>query len=116
MRRPWGGVGPGVVERAELGSGLGDAVEAGEQITGRARQPVEPGDEEGVAVAERFEQLGELGAVGARTGDLLAVEAVASGDFERSLLGGQALALGRDAAVAVDGHCAFPFAHVLRTQ
>jgi hypothetical protein len=72
------GVGPGVVERAELGSGLGDAVEDGEQITGRARQPVEPGDEEGVAVAERLEQLGELGPIGARTGDLLAVEAVAA--------------------------------------
>jgi hypothetical protein len=52
-----GRIGPGVVQRLERGSALRDLVQDVEQIAGRTRQAVEPGDHEHVALAERSDGL-----------------------------------------------------------
>jgi hypothetical protein len=48
-----------------------------EQITGRARQPIEPGDDQDVALAKRIKRLGSrAGRVGDEAGQETATVAV----------------------------------------
>jgi hypothetical protein len=68
------GVGPGIAQRLEAGTGLGDGVEDVEEITGGAGQPIEACHHQHVALAEALDDLGQLGAVGLGAADLLGID------------------------------------------
>src|SRR5215469_548735 len=100
------GVGPGVGHALEARASLADRVEDVQQIARRARQAIEPGDDQHIALLETLEDLRKLGAVGLRTAHLLAVDLGATSGMERGILGRQGLAVGADAGIAVNGHFA----------
>src|SRR3712207_8315032 len=58
-----GRVRPGIVEGTEAGSLLGNSCERVQQITGRASQPIQAGDEHDVSRCEGTHEEGALGGV-----------------------------------------------------
>jgi len=104
-----GGVGPGIGERFELRASVGDLVEHVEQITGRTRQTIKAGDQQGVAGFQPFEELGEYRAISLRAAGSLSIDLGSTGLGKLGVLVDQGLASGTDAGVAVDGHLAISF-------
>src|SRR5260370_32967021 len=80
-----GRVSPRVRKRLKRGAGLGDGVEDVEQVAGAAGQAIEASDDHGVALGERLDQLGKLGAIRSGAADLLGADAFDSGGLQRGL-------------------------------
>src|SRR5262249_37524516 len=102
MRRR--GVGPGVLQRTEAGSSLGQLVEHIEQIAGRARQTIKAGDDEDITGLEPADGLGQLGPVGLRARGLLLEHLGAAGGSQLGILGSQVLVSGRDPRISEKRH------------
>ena len=57
---------PGILERSELGAGLGHAPQDCQEVERRTREAIEPRDDHHVARREHLEKLAELDPVGLR--------------------------------------------------
>jgi hypothetical protein len=108
-RRPGRRVGPGLAQRSELGTGLGNLLEDVEEIPGRAGQPVESGDQHEVAFAEHVQQPVQLRPATLCAGYLLAIDLRSAGLVQLGLLRSQSLAGGRDERITVSRHQTIPF-------
>jgi hypothetical protein len=91
-----------VAERLEGRAGLVDAVDQVEQLARAAAEPIQLGDEDDVALAERCRQLGELRPVTAGPGNLLAEYRGSISGLERGELTVEGLAVSADTSVADD--------------
>src|SRR5262249_42499994 len=76
------GVCPRILERAERRATLGNPIQQVQQIAGRACQSIEPADNHCVAFLEPAHELAELGSIGLRARNLLAVDFDAAGSLE----------------------------------
>jgi hypothetical protein len=91
----WGRcVTPCVIQRPEASTFLGDLVQNIEEVTGRAGQTIETGDEEHVVRLKGGECLPELGAIGPGAADLLPEDLLGPGSLELGDLGLKGLSLG----------------------
>ena len=76
------------------------------EVLHRARQAVDAGDDEGVALIQKLDQYLQLGAAAAaRAACLLGADDLASGRIQRGTLGGEILVDRGDASVAVEHGC-----------
>ena len=81
MAHDGGGVNP-VLEGAEVDAVALEALQQAHELVGRAAQPVEAPDHEGVAAAEMREGVSEAGPIGACAGRAVLEGAVATGCCE----------------------------------
>ena len=86
-----GRVGPGLAEGAQAGAGLTQLLGDPQQVAGRARQAVEAVDHDHVLLAHLVEQARQLRPVAPGAGELLLVEAPATGLLQRGALQGEVL-------------------------
>ena len=100
-----GGVAPGVGKRAKRGAGFAEQVEGAQQVKARARQAVEPCDDDGVAWLHGGQQARQLRSVGTRSRGLLAVNLGGARGAQLLVLQCQILIARRDPGIAKHRHC-----------
>src|SRR5262249_30855126 len=88
------GVGPAVLQRLEAGAALADLGEHVEQVARGSRQPIEPRDDQHVAVLELPDRLRQLGPVGLGARNLFFEHLGAAGGHELGVLAREILAVG----------------------
>ena len=107
MRRR--GVSPGISQRFEACSFLGDRPQKIKEIASGPRQSIEPGDNQYVTLCEDRDQAHQLLAIRSSTTDLLLKNLCAFGRFKLGYLRCQGLAVRTDTGVSIDGHNVIQF-------
>src|SRR5262249_37301881 len=98
------GVGPAVLQRLEAGAALADLAEHVEQVTRGSRQPIEPRDDQHVAVLELPDRLRQLGPVGLGTRNLFLEYLGAASGHELGVLAREILAVGAYPCISEHRH------------
>jgi hypothetical protein len=80
-----GCIGPGIVQRLEASTTLGNVGKRIEQVSRASRQSVEPCHNQDIASLEALEHLGELRSIAARTANLTQPAAFSSASCEAKL-------------------------------
>ena len=79
-----------------------------QQVEGGPSQPVEPGDDNGIASAYRLEHPRKLRPVAPGSTDFLRIDLLAARSLQRCLLDCQVLTIGADPRVTDVGHVQIP--------